>query len=489
MSANELTPVGVSSVLEDKLHSFEQAQKQKMIAVLEAPIKYADTLAYIENEIEQSKKMATFNYEIKCWRSDGAYQLNRAITEVFGVARAKADKQSSGGETPIQTLDIILADGSRTKVPYGSIDMSDLGEGSKIDISYDNTRHMLFVKGQCQYKFQSLIDDIIEKTRSLLATDSIYKNQVLEIVDINEPHIMHLDGIEDQLMILSKKTDFDLQPLRSRILYPERCIENGIPLKYGCLLEGKYGTGKTLLAFKLAVEAVKHNWAFIYLKDPSLLAESLRMCKTIDRSGNGVIVFVEDIDQVTRGQRDQKLQDILNTLDGGDTKSLNVITLFTTNHIELIEPTFLRGKRIGSIITMDTLDEDSAERFIKASFKKEEGYKLDGDFTQVYKLIANSDIAPAFMAEIVEAIKSKLIFMDDNKVTPFHIESSVQSYKRQVELSKKKDMTETPGEKLVSALKEVLSVSELSKIEPILGMLEAYSDSDRKDYMDNGVSK
>lgn len=490
MNPNDLTPanpVGVSDVLEQKIHSFEDEQKQKIVNVCRSNMKYADTLAYIENEIEQSKRMSNFRYGIRCWKSDGAYQLNRAITKVFGVARAKVESQPSSGESPIETLDIILADGSRTKVPYGTIDMADLGEGSQIQISYDEDCHTLMVKGKCQYKFQSLIDDIIEETKHLLATDSIYKNQVLEIVDINNPKIMNLDGIDEQMMVLSKKTEFELQPLRSRILFPQKCIERGIPLKYGCLLEGKYGTGKTLLAFKLAREAVKSGWSFIYLKNPSLLAESLRMCKVIDHSGNGIVVFVEDIDQVTRGNRDQKLQDILNTLDGGDTKSLNVITLFTTNHIELIEPTFLRGKRIGSVITMDTLDADTAERFIKASFAESEGYVLDGDFTEVYKFIEESDIAPAFMAEIVEATKSKLIFSDDNKVTPFHIKTSVESYKRQVELAKKKDTTETPEQRFVNALKEVLSVptvlKEIKKIEPILGMLEYHAEEDREDYI------
>ncbi|MBO7451683.1 MAG: AAA family ATPase [Clostridiales bacterium] len=474
---------GVSAVIQEKAHSFEEEQKAKIISVCSSKMKYADVLNFIENEIEQSKRMSTFRYRLRCWRSDGAYQLNRAITEVFGVAKAKQDSQPSGGESPIETLDIVLADGSRTKVPYGTIDMSDLGEGSSISISYDGDRHQLEVKGKCQYRFQSLMDDIITRTKELLATDSIYKNQILEITDINEPKIMKLDGIEKQLMVLSQKTEFELQPLRSRIFYPEKCIQKGIPLKYGCLLEGKYGTGKTLYAFKLAKDAVAHNWAFIYLKNPEILAEVLRMCQVIDRSGYGVVVFVEDIDQVTRGSRDAKLQDILNTLDGGDTKDLNVITLFTTNHIELIEPTFLRGKRIGSVITMDCLDAETAEKFIKASFTKEEGYVLDGDFTEVYKYIESAGIAPAFMAEIVESTKSKLIFIDDNKVTPFHIKTSVESYQRQVALAQKKDVTETPPERLVKALRETLSAPQLNeKVEAVLSMIEEQWDLERENY-------
>lgn len=244
----------------------------------------------------------------------------------------------------------------------------------------------------------------------------------------------------------------------------------------------KYGTGKTLLAFKLAMDAVKNNWAFIYLKDPKALAETLRMCKVIDKSGHGVVVFVEDIDQVTRGERDAQLQDILNTLDGGDTKDLNVITLFTTNHIELIEPTFLRGKRIGSIITMDCLDAETAEKFIKASFTPEEGYELEGDFTEVYDLIAKADIAPAFMAEIVEATKSKLIFAESNKVAPFHIKTSVESYQRQVQLAQKKDMSETVEDRFVKALKDIVHAKELNKVEPMLQMMEHTWEEDRKDF-------
>ena len=475
---------GVSTVIQEKAHSFEEEQKARIVSVCQSNMKYADVLNFIENEIEQSKRMSNFRYTIRCWKSDGAYQLNRAITEVFGVARAKQDSQPSGGENPIETLDIILADGTRTKVPYGVIDMSDLGEGSAISINYDSDKHRLEVKGKCQYKFQSLMDDIIARTKELLATESIYKNQILEITDINEPKILKLDGIDKQLMVLSQKTEFELHPLRSRIFYPEKCIAKGIPLKYGCLLEGKYGTGKTLYAFKLAKDAVAHNWAFIYLKNPEILAEVLRKCQVIDGSGYGVVVFVEEIDQVTRGNRDAKLQDILNTLDGGDTKDLNVITLFTTNHIELIEPTFLRGKRIGSVITMDCLDAETAEKFIKASFTPEEGYVLEGDFTEVYKYIEGAGIAPAFMAEIVESAKSKLIFSDDNKVTPFHIKASVESYQRQVALAQKKDVTETPPERLVKSLREVLSMDELKKLEPALRIMEEHWDVEREDYQD-----
>lgn len=478
--AKNIIPQGTTAAIAARVNKYEESQKQRIIEVCQSNMKYADVLGFIESEIKQSKKMASFKYTLLCWKPDGVYQLNRAINEVFGSAVSKEDKSPSGNSN-IDTVDVILADGSRTKVPFGKISLEELGEDSEININYDNDRHLLLVKGQCQFKYQSLIDDIVERTKELLATESIYKNQALEITNLSEPKIMTLAGIDKQFMVLSKKTEFELQPLRSRILYPEKCIAKGIPLKYGCLLEGKYGTGKTLLAFKLAKDAVNNGWSFVYLKDPSLLAETLRMCKVVDRSGHGVIVFVEDIDQVTRGNRDSAMQDILNTLDGGDTKDMNVITLFTTNHIELIEPTFLRGKRIGSVITMDCLDAETAERFIRETFSEAEGYSVDDDLSDVCNYIAKAQIAPAFMAEIVESTKSKLIFTEETHVTSFHIKTSVESYQRQVGLASKKAVIETPADKLAAGLIGLLGAD---KIETTLKMCETYFEYSRNDFKD-----
>ena len=83
------------------------------------------------------------------------------------------------------------------------------------------------------------------------------------------------------------------------------------------------------------------------------------------------------------------------------------------------------------------------QKFIERSFVGD--YTLQGDFSAVCKQIRDSNIAPAFMAEIVESVKSDMIFMDDTKVVlPQYIKVAVESYLRQVGLAQKKDMTETP---------------------------------------------
>jgi transitional endoplasmic reticulum ATPase len=290
----------------------------------------------------------------------------------------------------------------------------------------------------------------------LLNTDSIYKNQTFEInadVESGQPQLINMSGVDKEIMILSAKTENALSPLYARLLHAENCKKANIPIKYGVILEGKYGTGKTLLAFKLAKLGNENNFAAIYLKSPELLANTLRMAKTLDNNGSGILVFVEDIDQVTSGERDAALQDILNTLDGGDTKDMNVIALFTTNHLEKIDPTFLRGKRIGTIITMDCLDAYTAEQYVNSFC---EGISLVGDFVPVYDKIGTSGIAPAFMAEIIENVKSTMVIRGDNTLHASEFDACIDSYLRQVSLAQTKDSYVSNEQALAKSLKAVL---------------------------------
>ena len=82
------------------------------------------------------------------------------------------------------------------------------------------------------------MDDIVDVTKRNLRANSIYKGQALEISDINSPKILDLSSIDKQLMVLSKETEYALRPIYARLLNPEMCVEKGIPLKFGALLEG-----------------------------------------------------------------------------------------------------------------------------------------------------------------------------------------------------------------------------------------------------------
>lgn len=454
-----------NSKIHTQIKSYEQRQKEKLVELGQSNKSYKNILAYLEAEIKQSTKISTFNYKIKCFKDDGVYQLNRAIEEIYGSVSFKKDESPSGGSDSIQTIDITLASGERIKTLFGKIALPEAGEGAYIDISYDSANDTLHVVGNCEFRFSSMIDEIVKRAEELLKTNSIYKDQAIELDESFSPRIMDLTSYTKEFVVLSSQTKYELQPLMNRIFDPAKCKAKGIPLKLGVLLDGPYGTGKTLLAFKLAADAIKNNWSFIYLKEPSYLARTLRLAKTLDRNGNGVIIFLEDLDQIARGERDAAMQDILNTLDGGDTKSMNVISIFTTNHLELIEPTFLRGKRIGSLISLGFLDKETALEYITTTFERD-GYRVDNNgMDKVCKLIEDSNIAPAFMAEICESVKSHVLYEDDVIIKPEYIENAVKSYLRQVNVAKKKDMSETDESRLADSLRKIINKDLMKLIE------------------------
>ena len=69
--ARNIIPQGTTAAIKQRVNKYEETQKQRMIEVLQSNVKYADALGFIEGEIKQSKKMASFKYSLLCWKPDG----------------------------------------------------------------------------------------------------------------------------------------------------------------------------------------------------------------------------------------------------------------------------------------------------------------------------------------------------------------------------------------------------------------------------------
>jgi len=103
------------------------------------------------------------------------------------------------------------------------------------------------------------------------------------------------------------------------------------------------------------------------------------------------------------------------------------------------------------MISMDYLNAKTAEKYVHHFCK---GVELEGDFTPVYQLVSDSNIAPAFMAEIIENVKSNMVIRGDNKIEALHFMVCIKSYLRQVALAQTRDTSVTKEMKLADALRE-----------------------------------
>ena len=217
-----------NSMIHSQINSYEQKQKEKLVELGKSNKSYKNILAYLEAEIRQSTRMSSFNYKIHCFKDDGVYQLNRAIESVYGAVNFKKDTNPSGGESVMQTIDIQLASGERIKTLYGKVALPDAGEDAHIDISYDTSSDFLYVSGRCEFRYSSMIDEIVKLAEKLLKTDSIYKNQAIELSENFTPRIMDLSTYDKEFVVLSDQAKYELQPLMSRVLHPEECRKKGI---------------------------------------------------------------------------------------------------------------------------------------------------------------------------------------------------------------------------------------------------------------------
>jgi transitional endoplasmic reticulum ATPase len=429
------------------LDFFNDELREKLVEIVRTK-DLKDVISRIEAEITNSLQMVAFSYQFPCFVTDGAYAIHRSVQDILGYMT----QENGPSDKPPVSIDVKFADGSRIKVPWGKLGLPGMGKDAYILMDYNHEDRILDVNGTCEKRFLKIMDRLMNKVGDVLETDSIYKGKAFKLGSDFQPQFLDLSETESRPMYISTAVEFSLQPIISRIENSEICLQKGLDLKFGALLTGAYGSGKTLLAFKLALMAIENNWTFIYLTDPERVADLYDVAGQLSRNGNGVLLFVEDIDLIARGDRDMDMNQILNLLDGGDTKSMNIISIFTTNHLELIDPTFLRGKRIGSIISLTHLDEKTANLFIQGYL---EG-AVEDDCSVAAKRVEELEIVPSFMAEILDRVKVNSIYTGKESASCQDILDSIDSYRTQMELARTNKKVLNDDSEFVRLLKKAV---------------------------------
>jgi len=402
----------------------------------DAAIKFLQRKRDILNkDFKREEQKVKVNYTLKAFAEEGAYAIHQAVVAKYG--HLDMNKTGPSGDRLPELIDVKLPNGSSVKVPWGVVSLPSFDDDSTVEMSYNAEDHEFKIIGTIKNKYTQELQDLIDGVQTELDLRSIYKGTAISLeFDEDdyylEPKFLDLSNIDESKIVLSKGAQEDLTPIFVRIEKTQDCVKSGLDLKYGALMEGIYGTGKTLAAFYIAKKAITNKWTYIYLKDCKYTAEALKVCEQYIHGGTGVVLFTEDIDQALRGERDSDMQEILNTMDGGDTKCKPIISIFTTNHIEKIEPTFMRGKRIGGLISLGPLDEETAEKFIKVMVPSTEaGISItEKEASNAAKYL--SGIVPAFASEVIDKAKIFMLERSANVMNAEDIRKAAESYKKQI---------------------------------------------------------
>jgi transitional endoplasmic reticulum ATPase len=182
----------------------------------------------------------------------------------------------------------------------------------------------------------------------------------------------------------------------SVIDYAEAMRRNRLPLKRAVLLEGTWGTGKTISGALTAQHASAAGWTFILVRpedDPLLALKTARLYAP-------AVVWIEDADNLAnKNSKRAQISAVLDTMDNAAVKNSELMVGFTTNYPDQIERGMLRPGRIDAVIHFGEVDPDKVEPLIRATV--DDGLLApDIDFGQVSE--AFTGYVPAYAVEAIQ---------------------------------------------------------------------------------------
>lgn len=401
---------------------------------------------YLEEDMNFNEVFAYFPY-------DGANALNIVLERTFGWSCAEPTP-GMFGDRPPALVNIEVAPGVFKKVPWGRFSLPGM-EGGWIQCAaaWDGSGVKFALTGIIKRKYEDQVDKLFAEVRKELNTNSIYRGKAVKIrfkdddgddLDMPVPEFMDLSDVDEQMLIYSDTVQEEISiNLFTPIERVHDCILSGIPIKRGVMLAGKYGTGKTLGAKVAAKKAVATGNTFVYIPHADELSKAIEFAKQYQSPA--CVVFCEDIDRALNGERTVEMDDILNIIDGIDTKSCNIITILTTNDIEAINPTMLRPGRLDAIIEVTPPDAKAVARLLRAYA----GDTIDATVSldKAAALLAGN--IPAVIAEVVKRAKLAQLTLTPvgeavKGLSEVAIIKAANSIKAHVELLDRRSADKTP---------------------------------------------
>ena len=419
----------------------------------------------LERREEYLEEVVVVSQTFNVFPFDGANALAICLEEMFGWAAAEATP-GFFGSTPPRMITIEVGPGLTRKIPWGRFSLPGVDGFLQTGVSRKHGRIVFTCHSEVKRNSEGTVQALYDRIGKYLNENSIYAGQAIKIrfrddagdlLEMPEPSFLPVEHISRDMLVYSK----DVQDaIETNLFTPiERladCKANDIPVKRGVLLGGPYGTGKTMAATVASRLAVDNGVTYLYVPHCDELADAIEFAKQYERSA--CVIFCEDIDRAITGERSVKMDDILNILDGIDTKGAQIITVLTTNHLEDINPAMLRPGRLDAIIDVTAPDAEAVQRLVRLYGKG--AVSESEDLTEVGQIMQG--FIPAVIAEVVKRAKLAQLRLQDKgtKVETISAQAlviSAKSMQSQVELLNKLSSQVKPEPTFAEVLGEALT--------------------------------
>jgi transitional endoplasmic reticulum ATPase len=356
-----------------------------------------EVIESLQKEYDKERQKVSVQTTLPCAPWDGAIALEHAMKDELGFVIAKSD----WGEPPTE-IEVEYELGKTMAVRWGKFELAGMGNGAiaQTGVQRDSTtgEFHFMIKITCIRRWQERAKKILDHARAFVQKNAIHKGKAFsiqffnsdgELVAIPTPKFF---PFAEHAPIFRKTLENAIERnIFTPIKYSKELQGMGESLKRGVLFAGKYGVGKTMLASHIAQYAISQGWTFIYVKDSQELPYALRYAQRYQP----VVVFAEDVERVAGSERTDSVNNLLNQLDGVDSKSAQIMTVLTSNHSDKVNAAMRRPGRIDLILQVLPPDAETIHRMVKAFVGSE--LEPNTDLSEIGNVLEG--FAPAYIRE------------------------------------------------------------------------------------------
>jgi len=324
----------------------------------------------LTEERQSRETVISLNAPIEGFVPDVAHAFFMVMKARFGWVQNRPTPGFFGNEPPMM-LTVATGLNSHVQVPWGRTTVPGVDGYIEPGARKHDGRYRFVMGGEVKRKHEHLVMQIVEDTKRYVREHSVYKGKAFRLtlndsdgdaLPMPEPRFLDINrSLKDELVFSADVQTAIETSVFAPIVHTDVVRALGVPRKRGILLSGPYGTGKSMTSTVVADLATTHGWTFILCERPTELADILRLA----REYGPAVVFCEDIDRVMTGQRTMDMDEVLNVVDGIESKNAELMVVLTTNHVENIHQAMLRPGRLDAVIDVRPPDAKAAERLIR----------------------------------------------------------------------------------------------------------------------------
>lgn len=438
-----------------------------------------EAIDILERQAKYEEEQIEIKEDINCFIWDGALAMSKAMKQKFGWASAEIIPGSffTPSQKP-QMISVEISYNETVLVPWGRFTLPNI-EGY-VETGWNNKdgRVIFQFHAVVKRKHESAIRELIAIARDIASKESIYKGKAIRIRFNNDdgealswpiPKFLDISRVKENELIFSDEVQSAVSTsIFTVVEHTEKCRKHKIPLKRGVLLSGPYGTGKTLVAYVTAKKCVDNAWTYLYCERADELGEMVRFAKHYEPA----VIFCEDIDREVAGERSVQMDEILNIVDGIESKNSELMIILTTNHIENINKAMLRPGRLDAVINVLPPDAKAVEKLIRLYG----GFAIapEEDLKEASEILKGQ--IPAVVRECVERSKLSAIrhCKDEStemKITGGALLEASRTMKMQLDLLAKEKPNLTLNEKLGLTFRELIQETMIPETEKVLSRI------------------